>query len=49
MGPNVAKHIWKIAKNPKELVILDGAGHFMNEKDKELKKYVYKWILNSFY
>ena len=49
MGPHVAKHIWNIAKNPKELVILDGASHFMNEKDKELKKYVYKWILNSFY
>ena len=49
MGPNVAKSIYRMANEPKELYLLKGASHFMNEKDYELKQLVYDSIFRSFF
>lgn len=49
MGPNVAKSIYRMANEPKELYLLKGASHFMNESDYELKQNVYDCIFRSFF
>lgn len=49
MGPIVAKSIYKMANEPKELVLLEGASHWMVERFDTLKLTVYNWIWKSFY
>tara|TARA_A100001011_G_scaffold391423_1_gene476865 strand:- start:1263 stop:2174 length:912 start_codon:yes stop_codon:yes gene_type:complete len=48
LNKRCADIIYKLAKNPKQKIILNGASHFMIEKQNEVKKYVYKWIEESF-
>lgn len=48
MGPRVAESLYKIANQPKELVLLKDASHWMSEKHEELLTIVYNWIIRSF-
>ena len=48
MGPKVAQTIYNLANHPKELVLLEGASHWMEEKNDELVSTVYNWIIKSY-
>ena len=49
MGPRVAESIYRIANEPKELVLLEGASHWMAERYDTLRHNIYNWIVKSFY
>lgn len=48
MGPRVAERLYQIANEPKELVLLKDASHWMSEKNEELLQTVYNWIITTF-
>jgi pimeloyl-ACP methyl ester carboxylesterase len=48
MGPRVAESLYQIANEPKQLVLLKDASHWMSEQNDELLKTVYNWIISSF-
>ena len=48
LRPGCSKSIFKRANEPKELVLLEGASHKMEESFDKLKEHVYYWIIKSF-
>ena len=47
LSPNCSRHVYSIAGEPKQLVLLEGARHSLRQRKNDLRKLLDEWLVES--